>query len=236
MTQSFHTGDFMRVGEYFGRVAERGIFDVELQTEQRELVSLSNSFFMAHPITVVRSSGAIVSSTLTLGYDVHHGKVEPLLVQAAAETGLADPFSQVLELGNFAVTYRVSGLLLEVGNMLTARSQLNRKILDVLHGAGIEIMSPAFMSQRPVPEGRSVLPIAVVSTAPADEVKAEELVFDKAEEAGRRAQLRRDLKEKQASLESELESADSEQRLGLKASLESVKDELEALAKEPGPG
>jgi small conductance mechanosensitive channel len=236
MTKSFHTGDFMRVENYFGRVAERGIFDVELQTEQRELVSLSNSFLMAHPITVVRSSGAIVSSTLTLGYDVHHAKVEPLLVQAAAETGLEDPFSQVLELGNFAVTYRVSGLLLEVGNMLTARSQLNRKILDVLHGAGIEIMSPTFMSQRPVPEGRSVLPTAVVSTAPADEVKAEELVFDKAEEAGRRAQLRRDLKEKQESLESELESAARDQRPGLKTSLDGIKAELEALAQEPGPG
>ena len=120
--------------------------------------------------------------------------------------------------------------------MLTARSQLNRQILDVLHGAGIEIMSPTFMNQRPVPEGRSVMPTAVAAAAPEGETKAEELVFDKAEEAGKRAQLRRDLKEKQESLESELESADSEQRPGLKTLLENVKGELEALAQEPEPG
>jgi small conductance mechanosensitive channel len=237
MTQSFHTGDFMRVGEYFGRVAERGIFDVELQTEQRELVSLSNSYLMAHPITVVRSSGAIVSATLTLGYDVHHAEVEPLLVQAASEIGLEDPFSQVLELGNFAITYRVSGLLVEVGNMLTARSQLNRQILDVLHGAGIEIMSPTFMSQRPVPEGRAVLPEPMVKSAPANrESKAEQVVFDKAEEAGQRAKARRDLKEQQKTLESQLEAADKETAAGLSAALEQVKAQMTELETEPKPG
>jgi hypothetical protein len=35
MTQSFQTGDFVRVGDYFGRVAERGIFDKAEEAGQR---------------------------------------------------------------------------------------------------------------------------------------------------------------------------------------------------------
>ncbi|MBA3032887.1 MAG: mechanosensitive ion channel family protein [Gammaproteobacteria bacterium] len=42
VAKPFRTGDFIRVGEHFGRVAERGLFEVEIQTEQRELVYLSN--------------------------------------------------------------------------------------------------------------------------------------------------------------------------------------------------
>ncbi|WP_210547310.1 mechanosensitive ion channel domain-containing protein [Rhodoferax sp. PAMC 29310] len=237
MTQSFHTGDFVRVGDHFGRVAERGIFDVEIQTEQRELVSLSNSYLMANPITVVRSSGAIVSATLSLGYDVHHAKVEPLLLQAATEIGLEDPFSQVLELGNFSITYRVSGLLLEVGNMLSARSRLNRQVLDVLHGAGIEIMSPTFMAQRVVPEGRAVLPEPMSKSAPAsEESKAEQVVFDKAEEAGQRAKARRDLKAMQQSLETQMEAADSEEAASLSTALDQLKVQIADLEIESPPG
>jgi small conductance mechanosensitive channel len=237
MTRSFHTGDFVRVGEYFGRVAERGIFDVEIQTEQRELVSLSNSFLMANPITVVRSSGAIVSATLSLGYDVHHAKVEPLLLQAAGEIGLEEPFTQVLELGNFSITYRVSGLLLDVGNMLSARSRLNRQVLDVLHGAGVEIMSPTFMNQRPVPEGHGVLPEPISKSAPASaESKAEEVVFDKAEEAGQRAKARRDLKAKQQSLETQIEAAESEEAASLSTALDQVKAQIADLEVKPPPG
>lgn len=224
MTKAFHTGDFVRVGDYFGRVAERGIFDVEIQTEQRELVSLSNSFLMANPITVVRSSGAIVSATLSLGYDVHHAQAEPLLLQAAQDSGLKEPFTQVLELGNFAITYRVSGLLLEVNSLLSARSRLHRRVLDVLHGAGIEIMSPSFMSQRPVPEGRSVLPDRAVQAAPlSHEVRAEEVVFDKAEEAGQREHARHDLEEQEQALEAQIKDADGDDAAKLSDALAQVK-------------
>lgn len=237
MTQSFHTGDFVRVGDYFGRVAERGIFDVEIQTDQRELVSVSNSFLMANPITVVRSSGAIVSATLSLGYDVYHARVEPLLLQAATEIGLEEAFTQVLELGNYAITYRVSGLLLEVGHMLSTRSQLNRQVLDVLHGAGIEIMSPTFMNQRPVPEGREILPEPMSRpTPPSTELQAEQVVFDKAEEAGQRAKARHDLKAQQQTLETQIEAADREQVASLTAAMDQVKAKMADLEIESPPG
>lgn len=232
MTRAFRTGDFMRVGDYFGRVAERGLFDVEIQTEQRELVSLSNSFLMANPITVIRSSGAIVQATLSLGYDVHHAKVEPLLLQAASDIGLQEGFTQILELGDYSITYRISGLLVEVDNLLTARSDLFRQVLDVLHGAGIEIMSPSFMSQRPLPPGQSILPVPEAAMGRVKRTRAEDVVFDKAEEAQAKSRHRHTLAEQVRALEAKITDSEGSVRTRLAADLEQVKAQLVALQDE----
>jgi hypothetical protein len=67
-------------------------FDAEIQAETRELVALPNAYLIGYPITTTRSSGAIVSTTLSLGFDIHHARAEPLLVKAAQQSGLADCF------------------------------------------------------------------------------------------------------------------------------------------------
>lgn len=109
VTKPFGIGDFIRVGDHFGRVSERGLFDTEIQTESRELIAIPNTFLISHPVTTIRSSGTIVSITLSLGYDVHRSQVETLLARAAQASGLEEPFVHILELGNYAVTYRISG-------------------------------------------------------------------------------------------------------------------------------
>ncbi|PKN12560.1 MAG: mechanosensitive ion channel protein MscS [Deltaproteobacteria bacterium HGW-Deltaproteobacteria-4] len=183
VTKPFRTGDFIKVGEYFGRVVERGLLDTEIQTENRELVALPNTYMITTPISVTRSSGTIVSTTLSLGYDIHHSKVESLLLDAAKECGLEEPFIQILELGNYSITYKVSGMLREIKSLLTARSNLCRCVLDTLHGNRVEIMSPAFMNQRRLPDDLKVIP-AATKPVPIESVSvAEEVVFDKAEKA-----------------------------------------------------
>jgi len=37
------------VGDYFGRVTERGLFHVEIQTEDRDLATLPNMFLVSQP-------------------------------------------------------------------------------------------------------------------------------------------------------------------------------------------
>ncbi|GAA0560177.1 hypothetical protein GCM10009098_30290 [Rheinheimera aquimaris] len=64
----------------------------------------------------------------------------------------------ILELGNFAVTYRISGLLTEPKQLLSCRSALYGSILDTLHRQQVEIMSPSFMNQRKISD--KVLPKA----------------------------------------------------------------------------
>ncbi len=171
MTRPFRTGDFIRVESYFGRVAERGLLDTEIQDESRELIAIPNTYLISHAVTVVRSSGTIVSTTLSLGYDVHHLVVEPLLLRAAERARLEDPFVHVLELGNYAITYRVSGLLVEVKNLLTVRSNLCREILDVLHEEQIEIASPTIMNQRRWPEETKLIPARSMSPSEPDSAR-----------------------------------------------------------------
>ncbi len=183
--RSFKPGDFVQVGDQFGRVTERGLFYAEIQTENRDLATIPNLYMISHPITVVRSTGTIVSALVSLGYDLSHSRIEPLLISAAEKAQLADPFVQVMDLGDFSVTYRVAGFLSEVKQLLTARSNLRTWMLDTLHGDGIEIVSPTFMNQRPQPPGSAVRPpeselrrrIGALDEDPIPE----ELIFDKAE-------------------------------------------------------
>lgn len=192
--RSFKPGDFIKVGDQFGRVTERGLFYAEIQTENRDLATIPNLYMISHPITVVRSTGTIVAATVSLGYDIAHARIEPLLLHAAEKAQLSDPFVQVMELGDFSVTYRVAGFLTEVKQILTARSILRTQMLDALHGDGIEIVSPTFMNQRPQsPE--------VVMRPPESDLRRrigaveedsipEELIFDKAEAVEEIAELK----------------------------------------------
>jgi small-conductance mechanosensitive channel len=101
---------------------------------------------VTNPVKVVHSSGTIVSTQLSLGYDQHHTEIEALLVEAAQASGLEEAFVQILELGDFSVTYRVAGFLSDVKQLLSVRSRLQASVLDMLHGAGVETVSPTFMN------------------------------------------------------------------------------------------
>jgi len=187
---SFRTGDFIRVDEHFGRVTEKFLLHTEIQTEDRDLVTLPNLYLISHPMRVVRSSGTLVSCTVTLGYDVHRRRVTELLRTAGEQAELEEPFVQITELGDFAVGYKVSGFLADVDNMVSARTKLNAKVLDTLHESGIEIVSPGFVNQRPAPAEQPVMPTRYYGGGSDDMGKAEKLMFDKAELAARVEKLR----------------------------------------------
>ena len=182
--RNFRTGDFVRVGDQFGRVTERGLLSTEIQTEDRDLVTLPNLHLVTNPVKVIRASGTIISAEISLGYDVPHGQVEALLAAAATDAGLDDPFVLLLSLGDFSVTYRISGLLGEVKQLLTVRSRLRVAMLDQMHGAGVEIVSPSFMNQRVLSPEARVLPVGAMSRPVADSGPTiETIAFDKADDA-----------------------------------------------------
>ncbi|MBF7074471.1 mechanosensitive ion channel family protein [Glaciecola sp. MH2013] len=228
-TKPFRTGDFIRVNGYFGRVSEKGLFDTEIQTEQRDLIALTNSFLISHPVQVVRSSGTIISASLSLGYDLHHKRIEPLLLKAAEESNLSDPFVQILELGDFSITYQVSGLLTEVKSMISARSKLFSNILDCLHDEKIEIVSPSFMNQRKLPDNQAVLPPKAKRTESAVEKAPEELLFDKAEEAELREKAEQELEAQIVEAELQLKAFEGEEKAAQKLLLESLQESLKQL-------
>ncbi|MBS9778592.1 MAG: mechanosensitive ion channel family protein [Gammaproteobacteria bacterium] len=146
--RGFKIGDFIEAGEHFGRVSELGFLHTEIQTKSRNLTTLPNIYLVSHPVTVIPSDKALIDATLSLGYDVSHHQVESILKVAAKKIDLVDVFVQVTDLGDFSVSYRVAGFLYDPKLLLTARSNLRKQVIDSLHGAGIEIVSPTFMNQR----------------------------------------------------------------------------------------
>jgi small conductance mechanosensitive channel len=182
--RGFRIGDFVRAGEHFGRVSERGLLHVEIQTEDRELTTLPNLFLVTNPVTTLYSSGTVISARVTLGYDLPRTKVRETLLEAAEMSGLTDAFVQILELGDFSVEYRVAGILKEVKQILTARSDLRARILDSMHNKGMEIVSPTFMNTRALSRDEVVIPESPVASLPQEPGDSPEaVVFDKAEEA-----------------------------------------------------
>ncbi|MDH5632792.1 MAG: mechanosensitive ion channel family protein [Gammaproteobacteria bacterium] len=197
--KSFRPGDFIRIGDKFGRVTERGLFHTEIQTEDRDLTTFPNMYLVTSPVTVVHSTGTIISATLSLGYDISHAELEPLMKRAAENAGLTDPFVLVTELGDFSVNYRVAGFLNDVKTLVTARSSLRKHVLDVLHGAGIEILSPSYMVQRPLSAGETIIPDPYLQTSAArsgsgkTDSTPEEVMFAKAEEISSREEIRSEI-------------------------------------------
>ena len=234
--RNFRAGDFISVEEHFGRVSGRGLFHTEIQTEERTLTTLPNIYLVTHPVTTLRSSGTVVSATVSLGYDVPRGRIEELLLEAAHDADLEDAFVSTMELGDFCVTYRIAGLLTDVKSLITARSRLRGKVLDSLHAGGVEIVSPTFMNTRAlspdqvfVPESGPSDPAPVAEDAPAPE----EILFDKADKAEateEMAQTIDSVSEEIKAVDEEIKSASPELIPALEArrsQLETKRDQLE---------
>ncbi|MDX1810088.1 MAG: mechanosensitive ion channel [Sulfurospirillaceae bacterium] len=225
----FRTGDFIRVGDFFGRVSQRGLFDIEIQSETRELIAIPNAYLIKNPISATPGSGAIVSASLSLGYDIHHSEIESLLIKAAERSGLEHAFVHILELGNFSVTYRVSGLLEEVKGLITARSNLYKSVLDTLHTAGIEIVSPTFMNQRRIGENEKIIPTFTKKVSEKESVEAEEIVFDKAEQAEQAELKEEKLINEIKNLETTLKETQDEDKDKIKQKIETKRARLKAI-------
>ncbi len=206
--QKFAPGDFIHVENHFGRVTELGLFHTEIQTEDRDLLTLPNLFLSSHPIKVVHADGTVVSAEVTLGYDIDHHLIEAVLLQAAEDAQLEEPFVYVMELGDFSVCYRVSGFLRQVKTLLSARSLLRKKMMDRLHEQHIEIVSPGFMNQRQVTE--EIIPErSFVMAENSAQIEPEKLIFDKAERAQQLEELKQGYEELKAELKALDESNDS---------------------------
>lgn len=182
---NFRPGDFIRTNDHFGRVTERGLFHTEIQTENRDLITIPNLYLATNPVRTTRSSGTFIASICSLGYDVNRVKIEKALLSATEKAGLEDGFVRITDLGDYSVVYKTFGLLKDVKTIISAESRLNACVLDALHAAGIEIVSPSFMNQRQV--GETIFIPKKVHKAEQQKVDnteaPENKIFDKADEA-----------------------------------------------------
>lgn len=192
--RTMRPGRFVEIDRHFGRVTQRGLFHVEIQGEDRNLTSLPNMYLATNPVKTYRADGVIVAAEVSLGYDANRDRVNEALSEAALAAGLTEPYVHVLNLGDFSVTYRISGLLEDVKTLISTRSKLRELMLDALHGKGIEIVSPTFMNTRALDPEQKIRPDRVFAKSHSEEEPiAESLVFDKADEAESLERLRQSL-------------------------------------------
>ncbi len=223
-------GDFITVAALTGRITEMDLLHTEIQTEFRDLVTVPNLYMVTQPLQVVRASGTVISAEVSLGYDIAHSDAARILGDAAAKAGLKDGFVQVRELGDFSVTYRVAGLLEDVKSLLSARSALRAAMLDALHSAGIEIVSPNFMNTRALQEDRTFIPGPSRKASQPAQTQAEDVAFDKAEEAASLEGIRKAIERIDAEL-AEVTDEEGDTKQPRKAALTANKARLVAQLK-----
>jgi len=235
MRRSFKPGDFIEVDGIFGRVTEQGLFHTEIQTIDRDLTTLPNMTLATNSVKVTRQSGTIISVECSLGYDVNRLKIEEALLQAAKDCGLTEPFVHIISLGDFSIVYKIHGLLQNVKSIISAKSRLTGHVIDSLHKAGIEIVSPNFMNQKQV--GDTVFIPQKYRTnnkEVLEENTPENLIFDKAEEAEsieKRKEFLAEVEEKIKKSNEELKSVDDlAQKQKLEKKLERTKELKEKIA------
>jgi small-conductance mechanosensitive channel len=220
----FKRGDYIRCGDFLGRVTERGLFHTEIQNERSDLITLPNLHLATNAVTVIRPKGPFVSAKLSLGYDVPNSEIKRLLIEAAESAGLLEPFVRIRELGDFSVTYEVSGRLGDTKRFLGSKSRLHRSVLDTLHAAGVEIVSPSFMNQRQVGREGAFIP-EITDDGPLEssqEKDPDSLVFDKADQVEKVEDLRARL----AALDEEIAELKSQAKGAEGAEAEKIKETI----------
>ena len=152
----FRIGDYIRYDDTEGEVIEESMLVTRIRTRKNEIVTIPNSNMMSSQTSNFTLSaqryGVIVHTKITIGYDEPWQKIEALLLEAADKTdGIKKhpkPFVRITTLDDFYVEYEINGCTERAKTMPAVYSALHQNILDTMHGAGVEIMSPHIEAQR----------------------------------------------------------------------------------------
>lgn len=155
-TNAFNIGDRALIGTCFGDIIEQNMFVIRIRTIKNELISIPNSKVLSSEIVnytnLALSSGLIIHTEVTIGYDAPWRDVHEALIKAALATDniLKDkaPFVLQTALNDFYVTYELNAYIDTPYKTPILYSELHQNIQDKFNEAGIEIMSPHYTSLR----------------------------------------------------------------------------------------
>lgn len=154
-SRAFRTGEYVRIGEYEGEIKEIGILSTKMLTLKQEEITIPNAVLVGS--TTVNFSrhtgggGSILTTSVTIGYDVPWRQVHGLLLLAAERTSgvLPDPPPRVLQrsLSDFYVEYQLLFRIKRPEQRYLILSELHGQIQDAFNEYGVQIMSPHFETQ-----------------------------------------------------------------------------------------
>jgi len=162
-SRSCKPGDVIRVGDIEGIVTVVGVLSTKIVTRKREEITVPNAVLVGTSITnfsrLAGPQGAMLSTTVTIGYDAPWRQVHELLLRAADRTGGLrkdpKPFVYQRSLSDFYVEYELRAHIDNPENRLPILSDLHAEIQDAFNEAGVQIMSPHFETQ---PDGKVWVP------------------------------------------------------------------------------
>jgi small-conductance mechanosensitive channel len=157
-TNAFKVGDMVRIADAEGVIVAKTTHVTRIRTPKNVTISVPNALVINNHIinftTLARDDpdGLILHTTVTIGYDVPHEKVEELLIAAARRTELLEeepaPFVLQTALDDFYVAYQINAHTHDSQQMPRTLSELRRNIQDAFHEAGVEIASPHLSALR----------------------------------------------------------------------------------------
>lgn len=174
----FKSGDLIEIENIKGRITKKSFFYTEIQLPDSNFTTIPNLYLATRPLTNTRKSDTIISTEVSLGYDVSRKLISQALKDAALKTGLTKPYVYIISLGDFSIVYRISGFLEDTDNYFSTSYSLNKYVLDALHNQNIEIVSPNFINQRQIGDKEFISKHQ--SNPQTEENPNENQIFDKA--------------------------------------------------------
>lgn len=170
--RAFQVGDRVKINDMIGDVVEMRLQVTHLSSLKNEEIIVPNSLILNSQVinysSLARSQGLILHTNVGIGYEVPWRQVESLLLTAADLTpGLLKeprPFILQQSLGDFAVNYELNVYCEDARAMMLLYTELHRNILDQFNEYGVQIMTPAYVSDPPQPK---LVPKAAWFAAPA---------------------------------------------------------------------
>lgn len=227
----FRNGDLIKIEDLQGRVTKKSIFHTEIQLQDSNFITIPNLYIAHNPVKLIRKTNTVISTSVSLGYDVSRTKVEEALKEAAISSGLTDPYVYITNLGDFSVTYKIHGFLDDSSKFFSTCSLLNGNVMDKLHESEIEIVSPTFMNQRRVDKQEFIPKKEIKKQIPKEEFSPEELIFDeaiKSAEIEKKKDFLKEIDKKQELLKEKLKELKNKAEIEKVKSIIAKNDELKA--------
>lgn len=162
-SRALKPGEFIRTGSIYGVVQEVGLLATKIMTALREEITVPNAVLVSSEVTnytrLAARQGAVVATSVGIGYDAPWRLVHAMLQRAAARTRLVlkEPEPIVLQraLSDFAVNYELRVTIARPEERFVMLSELHANIQDEFNANHIQIMTPAFEGQ---PENDVLVP------------------------------------------------------------------------------
>jgi len=158
-TRAFSPGEYVRMGDTEGVVEEIGVLSTKVSTRRREHITIPNAVLINASVTNysrdAKDNGSIISTAVTIGYDVPWRQVHGLLKLAASRCPRIrkDPEPIVMQKGlsDFHVEYVLFAAIDDPADRYVVRSDLHGQIQDAFNEHGVQILSPHYLDRTEEP-------------------------------------------------------------------------------------